>query len=140
MAPIRATPVITDLTQPFWDAAREGRLSIQRCGDCAYYNHPPKPQCDRCQSSNLTFEEVGGHGTIWTYTVMHQKSVAGFEDAVPYLTALIELDDQPMLLVVTNLPGVTPTDVRIGDRVRVTFEPLEGDMALPQFVLDEEPG
>ena len=133
----RATPLITDLTQPFWDAAKQGRLAIQRCADCAYYNHPPKPACDNCQSSNLAFEDVAGKGAVWSYTVMHQKSVAGFEEAVPYLTALVELDEQPMLLMVTNLPGVAPEDVRTGMRVIVTFEALEDGNMLPQFVPEE---
>jgi hypothetical protein len=148
--PSRAVPEATDLTSPFWDAAREGRLAIQRCGACRYYNHPPKEACDNCLSTDLAFEDVCGRGRVWSWTVMHQKSVAGFEDAVPYLTALVELDEQPMLLLVTNLPGATPGEFQIGDPVHVTFEPLhplssqeEGaggevspGLQLPQFVLD----
>jgi hypothetical protein len=136
-APSRATPLVTDLTQPFWDAAREGPLAVQRCADCAYYNHPPRAACDKCQSTNLEFSDVSGHGSVWTYTVMHQKSVAGFEEAVPYLTALVELDEQPLLLMVTNLPGVAPEDVRIGLRVRVTFEALDDGNMLPQFMPED---
>jgi hypothetical protein len=132
--PSRATPLITDLTQPFWDATKQRRLAIQRCADCAYYNHPPKPACDRCQSTNLAFTDVSGNATVWSFTVMHQKSVAGFEEAVPYVTALVELDEQPMLLLVTNLPGVAPEDLRIGMRVHATFEALEDGNMLPQFV------
>jgi uncharacterized OB-fold protein len=131
--PARPTPVVTDLTRPFWDATREGRLAIQRCEDCAYYNHPPKASCDRCQSTRLVFADVSGMGAVWTYTVMYQKSVAGFEDDVPYVTALVELDEQPMLLLVTNLRGVAPGDLRTGMRVRVTFEALEDGNMLPQF-------
>ena len=130
--PSRAVPAVTELTQPFWDAAKAGRLAIQRCGDCKHYNHPPRPLCDACLSDNLAFEDVTGSGTVWSYTVMHQKSVAGFEDSVPYLTALVELDEQPMLLLPSNLPGVS--DVAIGQRVHVTFTPLDGDIVLPQFV------
>ena len=79
--PERALPAITDLTRPFWDAANEGRLAIQRCQACGYYNHPPKPLCDRCLSDDLAFEDVSGDGTVWSFTVMHQKSIAGFEDS-----------------------------------------------------------
>ncbi len=71
---------------------------------------------------------------VWSFTVMHQKSVAGFEEAVPYVTALVELDEQPMLLMLTNLPGVAAADVRIGTRVQVTFDALEDGNMLPQFV------
>jgi uncharacterized OB-fold protein len=134
--PSLAVPAITDLTRPFWDAAKEGRLAIQRCADCRYYNHPPKAACDQCLSTNLAFEDVSGRGSLWSWTVMHQKSVAGFEDAVPYLTALIELDEQPMLLLVTNLPGATPGDFAIGDRAHVTFENVGDGLVLPQFELE----
>jgi uncharacterized OB-fold protein len=65
---------------------------------------------------------------------MHQKSVAGFEENVPYVTALVELDEQPMLLLLTNLPGVAPTSITIGDRVRFDFERLSDEICLPQFV------
>jgi uncharacterized OB-fold protein len=133
-APSRAVPAPSDLTQGFWDAAKDGRLAVQRCSSCGYYNHPPKPLCDRCLSPDLGFEDGSGNGTVWSYTVMHQKSVAGFEESVPYVTALVELDEQPMLLLVTNLPGVPPDSIRIGDRVHVTFEMLNDDIALPQFV------
>jgi uncharacterized OB-fold protein len=129
-------PVITDLTRPFWDAAREGRLAIQRCGDCGYFSHPPRTACDACRSDALAFETVSGRGSVWSFTVMHQPSVAGFEGAVPYVTALVELDEQPMLLLVTNLPGVPPDAVAIGQRVRVSFLPWEDGLALPQFILD----
>ena len=149
--PHRALPEITDLTRPFWDAAAHGRLAIQRCADCRHYNHPPRPTCDACLSTNLNFEDVSGLGAIWSFTVMHQKSVAGFEDAVPYLTALVELDEQPLLLLVTNLPGANPATLEVGDRVHVVFEPMDplssqgegagGEvtpgLVLPQFALGD---
>ena len=134
--PSRATPAITDLTRPFWDAAKQGRLVIQRCGDCRYYNHPPKEACDNCLSTGLAFEHVSGRGRVWSWTVMHQKSVAGFDDAVPYLTALVELEEQPMLLLVTNRPGATLGAFSIGDPVHVIFED-NGVFVLPQFVLED---
>ncbi|HEX5368714.1 MAG TPA: OB-fold domain-containing protein [Dehalococcoidia bacterium] len=136
--PSRALPQVNDLTRPFWEAANQGRLAIQRCGDCGYYNHPPKPLCDRCLSDGLSFEDVSGLGKVWTYTVMHQKSVAGFEESVPYVTALVELDEQPLLLLTTNLPGIEASDVRIGTRVQVSFQRLGDGIALPQFVAAPE--
>jgi hypothetical protein len=132
--PDRALPAVTDLTRPFWEAANEGRLAIQRCQACDYFNHPPKTLCDRCQSGDLRFEDVSGHGTVWSFTVMHQKSIAGFQDSVPYLTALVELAEQKHLLLVTNLPELDAANVKIGMRVHVSFQRLSDDIALPQFV------
>ena len=132
--PDRALPAVTDLTRPFWEAANEGRLAIQGCQACGYYNHPPRPLCDRCQSGDLRFEDVSGDGTVWSFTVMHQKSIAGFQDSVPYVTALVELVEQKHLLLVTNLPGVSAENVKVGMRVKVSFERLSDEIALPQFV------
>lgn len=135
MAPVkRAVPLVTELTRPFWDAARERRLVIQRCAACGYYNHPPRTACDACISTELSFEPVSGNGTVWSFTVMHEKSIQGFEEAVPYVTALVELVEQPALLMATNLPGSEPGTVTIGERVHVTFEPFGDDgLLLPQF-------
>ncbi len=141
--PDRAAPAITELTRPFWDAARQGVLAIQRCGDCGHFNHPPREACEGCLSAKLAFEPVSGLGIVWSFTVMHQKSVAGFEASVPYLTALVELDEQPMLLLVTNLPGASAESAHIGQRVSVAFEPigpLEDGLILPQFVLADRAG
>lgn len=132
--PSRPLPAIDDLTRPFWEAAKQGRLAIQRCRNCGYFNHPPRLLCDRCLSDQLAFEAVSGLGRVWSFSVMHQKHILGFEESVPYLTALVELDEQPMLLLVTNLPGLRPEQVQIGARVRVTFEPLTDEVFLPQFV------
>jgi uncharacterized OB-fold protein len=137
--PSRATPDVTDLTRPFWAAAREGRLVIQRCAECRHYNHPPRAACDACLSTDLTFEAVSGRGSVWSFTVMHQKSVAGFEDAVPYLTALVELDEQPLLLLVTNIPGADPATLRVGEKVHVIFEAVSDGFVLPQFAQETVP-
>ena len=79
----KPVPVADELSQPFWDAAKERRLAVQRCAECGYYNHPPRPFCDRCSSQRLEFAPVSGRGTMYTFTVMHQPIVAGFEGEAP---------------------------------------------------------
>jgi uncharacterized OB-fold protein len=134
-SPDRPRPAVTDLTRPFWDATRQGRLVIQRCAACRYYNHPPRQECDKCLSTDLAFEPVSGLGRVYSFTVMHQKNVQGFENSLPYLTALVELDEQPMLLLVTNLPGSEPSDELMGARARVEFQRIDDEITLPQFVI-----
>ena len=126
-------PVTDELSQPFWDAAKQHRLVIQRCGECRYYNHPPRPVCERCSSQRLEFATVSGRGTIYTFTVMHQPSVAGFEDEVPYITIVVELAEQPLLFMVSNLPHAEKDKIRIGGRVEVRFEERGPELVLPQF-------
>jgi uncharacterized OB-fold protein len=129
-------PVADELSTRFWEAARERRLVIQRC-DCGYYNHPPRKVCDACLSQDLKFVAVSGRGKIYTFTVMHQRGVAGFESEAPFVNIVVELDEQPMLLMVSNLPGAERDRVCVGAPVEVHFEARDGDVVIPQFRLIE---
>ena len=126
-------PAADDLSRPFWEAARRHQLVIQRCQDCGFFNHPPRPACDACQSLQLQFEPVSGRGTIYSFTVMHQPNVAGFEDQIPYINILVELKEQPLLFMVSNLPASEQEKVCIGGQVEVSFTDVDADLTLPQF-------
>jgi uncharacterized OB-fold protein len=135
MSEVRAKPIPgpDDLTLPFWEAAKERRLVVQRCRTCNYYNHPPRTVCDACLSQQLQFEPVSGRGRIQTFTVMHQRDVPGFESEAPFINIVVELDEQPMLLMVSNLPIAERERVRIGSPVAVEFEDRGNGVILPQF-------
>jgi uncharacterized OB-fold protein len=79
---------------------------------------------------------VSGRGAVYTWTVMHEPRVAGFEAAVPYATIVVELEEStagsPVLLV-GNLKEVPPDEIRLGEPVEVWFEDLNEELALPQF-------
>jgi len=126
-------PIPDEITRPFWEAAKEQRLVIQRCATCSYYNHPPRNVCDACLSPELRFEPVSGRGRIHTFTVMHQRDVPGFESEAPFISIVVELEEQPMLLMVSNLPISERERVRIGLPVTVDFEDRGGSVIVPQF-------
>jgi uncharacterized OB-fold protein len=129
----KPVPVADELTTPFWQAAKERRLLIQRCGACGYYNHPPRPFCDACSAQDLRFEPVSGRGTVYTFTVMHQRDVAGFQDEAPFINLVVELAEQPKLLMVSNLPLAQRPRVTIGAPVEVDFEDRGDGLVVPQF-------
>jgi uncharacterized OB-fold protein len=126
----RTLPVLTPLNTFFWTAGRDGCLRILRCEACGAWLHPPGPVCPQCFSRVLVPQEVSGFATVETYTVNHQAWSPGL--AVPYVVAIVSLDDCTEVRLTTNLVGYAPADVRIGDRVRVTFERHE-DVWLPLF-------
>ena len=134
-APARPLPALTPETEFFWTSGADGRLRFLRCGDCGYYVHPPTPVCPRCTSRRLTPDPVSGHGTVVTHTVNHQPW--GLLP-VPYVIAIVELDEQPGLRLTTNLVGIEPDAVRRGLCVDVCFEHLE-DVYLPLFQPAGEP-
>jgi uncharacterized OB-fold protein len=129
----RPLPAPDELTRPFWEAARQHQLVVQQCSACSYFNHPPRTVCDACQSQTLAFVPVSGKGTVYTFSIMYQQNIAGFEQQVPYVNLLVELDEQPQLFMVTNLPGTERDKVKIGGRVEVYFEDVNEEITLPMF-------
>ena len=132
-AAIKPVPLPDDTTRPFWDAANQRQLVVQRCSACRYYNHPPRTVCDTCLSRELNFETVSGRGHVYSFTVMHLRDVPGFEQEAPFITIVVELEEQPMLLMVSNLPVAERDRVWIGAPVTVEFEDRGNGTFLPQF-------
>jgi uncharacterized OB-fold protein len=90
--------------------------------------------CRECQSDDLVPTPVSGRGVIATYTVNYQQWSPRVA-ADPYVIALVELDEQPGLRLVTNVVNIAPAGVRIGMRVRVLFEQVD-NTAVPLFEPD----
>lgn len=126
-------PLSDEITVAFWEAARHRQLVVQRCTTCGYYNHPPRITCDACLSQALRFDPVSGRGRIHSFTLMHQRDVPGFESEAPFINIVVELDEQPMLLMVSNLPVSARERVSIGAPVEVDFEDRGNDVIVPQF-------
>ena len=138
-APVtKPVPVPDEVTGPFWEAASRGVLAIQHCAACDYYVHPPEALCPRCQAPDLGFREVSGRARVYTHTIVRDNVTQGFAADEPYVIGIIELAEQERLVLVANVVGVAPEDVRIGMPLRVTFERLTDHIALPQFEPDGE--
>lgn len=127
--PLRPAPILTEDNAGFWDAAREHRLAIQRCRACDAVLHPPRPMCPQCHSTELSFVEASGHGSVYSFAILHHPQHPAFE--YPLLVALVELDEGARL--VTNLVDVEVGDVHIGMPVEVAFVDTADDGAVPVF-------
>jgi uncharacterized protein len=131
----RPIPVPNEWTKPFWDAAKQGVLALQRCQSCGHFQHPPYATCVECIATDLQFEAVRGSGTIYAYTVMYHTGDKRFASAVPYASIIVELDDAPGALLAGNLLEAEYSAAKVGRRVEVVFEKLTDDITLPQFRL-----
>jgi uncharacterized OB-fold protein len=124
-------PKIDALIQPFWDAAKAGRLAVQHCLACEDLHFPPGPVCPRCLSSDQDWQPVSGRGTLQGWVDFHRAYWDGFKDNLPYRCCLVRLDEGPVL--VSNLVG--DQEVRFGAAVRVVFDAVTEDVTLPKFEL-----
>jgi len=126
----RPRPVTTPLAEPYWSAARDGRLVLQYCTACGRFTHFPADACAGCgDTAHLGWREVGGRGRVYTFSVVHRSAVPGFE--VPYVIAWIDLSEGPR--VFGGVVGCSPDDVSIGMPVQVVFEDRAGFGPVPTF-------
>ena len=130
--PPRPLPVIDDESRPYWEAARAHRLVLQRCGACGRHVFYARALCPHCHRDALEWVRAAGTGVVYSFTVVHRPASKAFADRVPYVVALIDLDEGPRLL--STLRVSDPAQARVGQRVAVAFEDL-GQVTLPVFEL-----
>lgn len=131
-------PVVDADTRQFWEAAREHRLLIRYCPDCGRYVYYPRAICPHCHSDRLEWREASGEGTIYSFTVSRRPAGPAFEDDVPYVVAIIELEEGPRMM--SNVKTDDVEKVRIGERVLVAFEDVTDEITLPKFELEVDRG
>ena len=102
---LKPLPIVSPLTQPFWDGARSGRLVVQKCGDCGKHRFPASTICDACLSEQAAWVEVSGQATVWSVCEFHRVYFKGFANEIPYNVALVRLDEGPRMY--TNLVGIS---------------------------------
>ena len=137
--PFRILPALNDRNRAFWTGGEHGELRVLRCRQCGAWIHPPTPICPRDRSKDLAPEATSGRARVASFTINHQPWMPGPE--LPYVVAIVELDDDPRVRLTTNIVGCRPEEVRIGMAVRVVFEhhaDAAGDVWLPLFEPDPE--
>jgi uncharacterized protein len=131
-ATVGIPPAVTEETEPFWSAAKEGRLLVEHCTDCGAESFPPRGICRSCRSRDTEPVEITSRGQIYSLTVNYQQWLPGLP--VPYAIVLVEFPDHPGVRVVGRLRGCPPEEAVIGMQVDVGFEPGPGEFAIPSFV------
>jgi len=120
MLPTRA-PQKNHETAAFWNGCLSSQLLLPRCDACGELIWYPRRFCPFCGSTDVTDVALSGRGTVYSFTVI-RKGVGPFRDAAPYVLAYIELEEGPRIQ--SNIVGVDPETVHIGQRVEVVFEPV----------------
>lgn len=124
-------PVANGDSLPYWQGARERKLLIRRCKACGELHFMPRHLCPSCWSDQLEWVQAKGTGSVHSFTVIRRASDPAFASRVPYVVALIDLDEGPRMMA--NVLGDDAMSVAIGDRVQVTFEDRGDGAMVPQF-------
>jgi uncharacterized OB-fold protein len=115
---------------PYWEGLRQGRLLVQRCTTCGHHQLYGRDRCT-LDRGPVEWVEASGRGTVYSYTVIRQNHQRFFRDLLPYVVALVDLEEGPR--VMTNLVEVDPEAVTVGLAVRATFEPVSEEAGVALF-------
>lgn len=128
----RIEPPVKPLAEPYWDATRRRQLVAQRCDTCDRLIWHPREACPGCLSGELSWVPLAGTGTIYSFNVMHKPGNPMMGDEVPYVVALVDLDEG--IRMATNIVGATGGSLRCDQRVRVDWSvELSDGRRLPVF-------
>lgn len=127
----KPVPIPSVESKPYWTGLKEGRLLIPKCGECGNFWFPSSLHCPHCNAANFSWEPSSGRGKVFSYVVFHRVYHPAFSEEVPYVVALIELEEGPRLI--SNLVEIKPDDVQCDMPVSVVFEKIANNMTLPKF-------
>lgn len=130
-------PTLTEENRPFWDACRQGHLSLQRCTSCDRMRYPISPFCPHCLSAGFEWSRVSGRGSVFSYVVFHRAYHPGFAADVPYNVALVQLEEGPRMY--SNIVGTPNDQVHVGAEVEAVFERATDEVSIPKFRLLHPP-
>jgi uncharacterized OB-fold protein len=115
----------------FWEGVAESRVLVRHCGDCGRFSHPRQDACENCFSANLSWQDVSGKGSIYSFSTIHRAPIAR---PTPYTVGIIRLDEGVHLFA-----GIEPPEIAaIGLRVKPVFAPGPKGVLLNFTVSDGE--
>jgi uncharacterized OB-fold protein len=117
-------------TQEFWDATAEGRFLLKRCDDCGVIIWYPRFLCPDCSSTNTSWFEASGKGTVYSFTVP-RRGAGPYREAAPFVVAYVELEEGPRIM--TNLVDIAIEDLAVGMPVEVVWHDTGQGNALYRF-------
>ncbi len=123
-------PSPSDATLPFWAGCAAKALRLRHCEKCGGFTAPNRFVCN-CGNARLSWKDASGTGKVFSFTVVRRAPDPAFRAEVPYVVAVIELDEGVRLL--SNVVGSKPEDVRIDMTVRAVFETVGEGLGVPKF-------
>lgn len=127
----RPLPSPNPATAPYWKAARAHTLALPQCLECGKYHSYPRALCPFCSSPRQEWKTLSGRGSIYSYTEVFRAPSKAFAGDLPYVVAIIALEEGPHLM--SRLVAPDKASINIGARVTVEFEDIDEEISLPLF-------
>ena len=136
MTALPPAPAPDQDTQPYWDAAAQRRLVMQRCAACSRWIWQPKPLCPFCATADPVWTDVAGAGVVTSWTVIHPPVLPVWADETPFVVLLVELTEG--VRMVGRLVDAPADAVSFGAAVELRWRE-EAGVTLPAWTLVPPP-
>jgi uncharacterized OB-fold protein len=126
------------LTNEFFAGAARHELLVPRCDRCDRWVWYPEERCPGCEGA-LTWTKTSGRGRLFSWAVVRRPFLPAFAEMVPFVTALVALEEAPEVRIVTYVVDVDPADLAADLPLAVTFRDLrfptipDQAVAVPMF-------
>lgn len=114
-------------TAAFWDACAQRRFTLPFCDACNEAIWYPRAFCPHCGTPSVTYRDVSGDGSIYSFTVV-RRGAGPYRESAPYVVAFVTLAEGPTIM--TNIINVSADEIenlQIGQKVRVAWDPAGDD-------------
>ncbi|MDA1279683.1 MAG: OB-fold domain-containing protein [Chloroflexi bacterium] len=131
------TPKPRPVSQPesdrFWEGLKVEEIWLQRSVSDGKFQFYPREISVSDPHSELEWVQVSGNAELFTYAIVHVAPHPGFAGDVPYVTALVRLEED--VIVPTNIVGIEPEpeNLQIGMRLKPVFEHTADGHTLLKF-------
>jgi uncharacterized OB-fold protein len=131
MAYEKPLPIIDEDNAPYWEYCHKHELRMQKCKSCGHIRFPVSVVCPKCNSLESEWTQLSGRGRVFSYVVYQVAYHPSYKDDIPYIVAIIQLDEGPRME--SNVTGCKVDDMYIDMPVEVYFDDVTDSISLPKF-------
>ena len=117
----------------YWEKTKEEELWLRKCNECQQAYFYPRDISPCCFSKDTTWIQASGKATLFTYGIVHRAPHAGFAEDVPFVTAIVKLEEGPKMPTNIVMDNPTPEKLQIDMPLEVVFESVSDEISLPKF-------
>ena len=130
---VRPEPVSQPESDRYWEGARNGELWLQRDKRTGDYQFYPRGFSLSTPGGELEWVRASGNARLHTFGIVHVAPHPGFVDELPYVTAIVELEEG--VKMAANIVDVEadPSNLSIGMPLKVVFTKISDGYSLPNF-------
>ena len=118
---------------PFFENLKKGRLTTTKCAKCGALLWQPRVVCPDCNGDAMDWVDLPKNGRIYAFTAVLVGAPLGMERDMPFVVAVIELDDSPVR-VVARIDDARYEELAIGDTVTLKVIELNDGRVWFRFV------